>query len=87
MNVLPGEHCAHTVGGWDPQVGPWLSAQLSPLGAWASLWQVCSEGTEGMSGGVRDKGKVRSGKGQGAFPCNLLAAHLVVDLWTSGEGG
>lgn len=62
MNVLLREHYAHEDKGWDPQMGLWLSTWLSPMGSWASLWQICSEGAEGMSGGVRDKGKVRSGK-------------------------
>lgn len=86
MNVLQGNTACKVRAGtlrWDCG----FQHNWSPLGAWVSPWQVCSEGAEGMSGGVGDKGKVRSGKRQGAFPCNLLAARLVVDLWTSsGEG-
>jgi len=40
-----------------------------------------------VSGGLRGDGSVRSGEQRGAFPCDLLAAHLIVGLWTSGEGG
>lgn len=52
----------------------------SLLGAWATPWQVCCEGTEGFSGNARIGevwGETRS------IPVQSAAAHSVVGLWTS----
>lgn len=71
MNVQPEEHCAHRVT---------AGTLWSLLAAWASPWQVCSEGTEGFSGNARI-GEVW--EEQMNVPVQSAAAHSAVGLGTS----